>query len=154
MSAPVDHHATIPVADLSAFLEGRWEIVRRIEDRRADTQHRMHGTGRFQPAAGDPATLVYDEQVVWQPAGQTMTGTRRYLIADIAGATARVLFDDGRPFHALDLSTGTCPVHHDCAPDIYTGVYQVLHRDRFTVRWTVNGPRKDSVLHTTFARIS
>mgnify|MGYP006291481951 FL=1 len=154
MTAPDDQPMAMPVADLRAFFEGRWEIVRRIDDRRAGTQHVMQGTGRFQPAASAPATLVYDEAVVWQPAGQTMTGTRRYLIADIAGAAARVLFDDGRPFHALDLSAGTCPVHHDCPPDLYAGSYRLLDQDRFTIRWAVTGPRKDSVLFTTFTRMS
>ncbi len=144
----------MPVADLRAFFEGSWQIVRRIDDRRAGTQHAMHGTGRFQPASFEPATLVYDEHLVWQPAGHTMTGVRRYLVADIAGAAARVLFDDGRPFHTLDLSAGSCPVHHDCPPDVYAGAYRVLDRDRFTVRWTIAGPRKDSLLFTTFARIS
>ena len=81
-----------------------------------------------------------------------MTGTRRYLLADFAGAAREVRFDDGRPFHALDLSAGTCPVRHDCPPDVYDGAYRVLDADRFTVRWTVTGPRKDSVLETTFTR--
>jgi hypothetical protein len=154
MTVPNDQHASIPVTDLRAFFEGRWEIVRRIDDRRAGTQHVMQGSGCFQPAASAPATLVYDEAVVWQPAGQTMTGTRRYLIADIAGAAARVLFDDGRLFHALDLSAGACPVHHHCPPDLYAGSYRVLDRNRFIVRWAVTGPRKDSVLVTTFTRMS
>ena len=154
MTASDDLQAGIPVTNLRAFFEGRWEIVRQINDRRAGTQHVMHGTGRFRPAAGAPATLVYDEEVVWQPGGQTMTGTRRYLLADLRGARAEVRFDDGRPFHALDLAAGTCPVRHECPPDVYDGAYRILDADRFTVRWTVTGPRKDSVLQTTFARDS
>ena len=154
MTAPDDPQAGMPVTDLRAFFAGTWTLVREIDDRRAGTRQMMHGTGSFQPAPGEPATLVYDEEVVWQPAGQAMTGTRRYRIADIAGASAQVLFDDRRPFHTLDLSAGSCPVHHDCPPDVYLGAYRVLDRDRFTVRWTVTGPRKDSVLRTTFARIS
>ena len=154
MTAPDDQLAGMPVTDLRAFFAGTWTLTRQIDDRRAGTQYVMHGTGRFQPAPGEPATLVYDEEVVWQPAGQTMTGTRRYLLADLHGARAEVRFDDGRPFHALDLSAGSCPVHHDCPPDRYDGAYRVLDGDRFTVRWTVTGPRKDSVLETTFTRVS
>jgi hypothetical protein len=144
---------TCPVADLRRFFEGRWGIVREIDDRRAGAQHVMHGTGQFQPTPGEPAALIYDEEVVWQPAGQTMTGTRRYLIAEISGARAQVLFDDGRLFHSLDLSGGSCLVHHDCPPDFYDGQYRVLDGDRFLVRWTVAGPRKDSILLTTYTRV-
>ena len=152
MTAPNVPESPRPVSDLRAWFAGCWRIVREIDDRRAGAHHVMHGTGTFTPAAAEPHALVYDEDVVWQPAGRTMTGTRRYLITEIRGARARVLFDDGRPFHALDLATGRCPVHHDCPPDIYAGEYRVLDADRFTVRWTVTGPRKDSVLFTTFTR--
>ncbi|MBK1698084.1 hypothetical protein CKO21_12620 [Rhodovibrio salinarum] len=142
----------MPVYDLCAFFVGRWAIVREIEDRRAGVRHVMRGSGTFALPSGDPAGLLYDETVTWRPAGQEMTGTRRYRIANLAGARAEVLFDDGRPFHALDLSAGTCAVHHDCPPDVYDGLYRVLDTDRFTVRWAVTGPRKDSVLMTTFKR--
>ena len=157
MTAPVSpdaSHAPMPVADLRAFFEGSWRIVREIDDRRAGARYEMHGTGTFAPAPGEPDALVYDEEVVWTPAGQTLTATRRYLIAGIGDAAAELLFDDGRPFHALDLAAGTCPIHHDCPPDTYAGEYRVLDRDRFTVRWTVTGPRKNSVLFTTFTRMA
>ncbi|MBK1670245.1 hypothetical protein CKO28_19635 [Rhodovibrio sodomensis] len=154
MTAPDPFDPPLPVADLRAFLPGTWRIVREIDDRRAGQRHVMHGTGTFAPAPGDPTGLVYDEEVVWAPAGQTMTGTRRYLIAGLRRASAVVLFADGRPFHALDLADGACAVHHDCPPDTYTGEYRVLDTDRFTVRWTVTGARKDSVLFTTFTRMA
>jgi hypothetical protein len=154
MTAPQAAPNAMPVTDLRAFLAGNWRIVREIDDRRAGARHEMRGTGTFAPAPGEPDALVYDEEVVWQPVGQPITATRRYLIAGIRGARADVLFDDGRPFHALDLTAGTCPVHHDCPPDTYAGDYRVLDWDRFTVRWTVTGPRKDSVLVTSFTRMA
>jgi hypothetical protein len=153
MSAPDPNAEPYPVSRLRTFLEGAWRIERAVDDRRAGARHVMRGTGAFRPAPGEPDTLVYDEEVVWAPAGQEMTATRRYLIAGIRRAAAEVLFDDGRPFHALDLASGACPVHHDCPPDTYAGEYRVLDADRFTVRWTITGPRKDSRLFTTFTRV-
>jgi hypothetical protein len=152
--SPDAPHAPMPVTDLRAFFEGSWRIVSEIDDRRAGARHEMRGTGTFAPAPGETSALVYDAEVVWAPAGQTLTATRRYLIAGIRGAAAEVRFDDGRPFHALDLSAGSCPVHHRCPPDVYAGAYRLLDTNRFTVHWTVTGPRKDSVLFTTFTRIA
>jgi hypothetical protein len=154
MHAPDPSENPMPVTDLRTYFRGRWAIDRRIDDRRAGQQHTMRGTGVFQPDGSDPAALLYDEEVVWQPADWPLTATRRYLVAEIAGARAQVRFADGRPFHALDLSTGRCAVAHDCPPDVYDGTYRVLDADRFRVRWTVTGPRKDSVLVTSYSRLA
>jgi hypothetical protein len=63
-----------------------------------------------------------------------------------------VEFDDGRPFHPLDLAAGACAVEHRCGDDLYAGEYRLLDRDALDVRWRVAGPRKDLEIHTAYRR--
>jgi len=65
-----------------------------------------------------------------------------------------VRFDDGRPFHTLDLSTGRAEVEHDCAPDRYRGRYRINGEDRWTLAWQVRGPRKQMIIATRYVRAS
>lgn len=139
--------------DLRRYFSGRWRIDRLAEDRRAGAAYRMIGTGAFQ---GDGGTLAYQEAVAWSVDGRRFTASRgyRYLFDAQTPAAAQVRFDDGRPFHALDLADGTAEVTHDCPPDRYDGFYRLLDADRFRVRWVVTGPRKDLVLSTLFVRVA
>ena len=62
-----------------------------------------------------------------------------------------VAFEDGRPFHALDLEGG--PVEHQCGEDRYSGEYRLRGRDTLDVHWRVTGPRKDLEIATTYRRL-
>jgi len=141
-------------SDLPAYLHGAWRIDRLVEDRLAGATHRMHGNGAFQP---DGAELAYSEAVSWTLDGQMLTGERAYRYAfpapQAAPRHAEVRFADGRLFHTLDVEDGHCEVAHDCPPDRYDGLYVLLDDDRFRVRWTVVGPRKDLVLSTLYSRV-
>ena len=63
-----------------------------------------------------------------------------------------VEFEDGRPFHPLDLSGGACAVEHLCGEDRYAGEYVVLGPDALRVAWLVTGPRKRQVIESLYRR--
>ena len=62
-------------------------------------------------------------------------------------------FEDGRPFHGLDLRTGACSVLHCCGPDRYRGEFTVTSPDRFEVRWEVQGPSTSLLLESRYRRL-
>jgi hypothetical protein len=133
-------------ADLPDWLTGTWTARRVIND----------GAGTF------TGTAVFGDDgaggLRWHEAGRlalpshTGEATRTYrIVADGTGAW-EVQFEDGRPFHPLDLSRGRWAAEHHCGEDVYRGVYAVTGPDRFTVTWHVSGPRKDDVIACAYAR--
>jgi hypothetical protein len=122
-----------------AELVGRWTVDRVVRDERSDTTGRFHGTATFTPDGRwvEEGTLEF---------GAYRGPARRELrIAD-----GMVWFDDGRPFHPLDL-TGR-PVEHLCGEDVYTGVYRLPAPDRLEVSWRIAGPRKTQRVDTSYSR--
>ena len=83
------------------------------------------------------------------PADAAASRTLRYTVR---GATAAVRFEDGRPFHELDLRTGRTEVVHPCGQDTYRGELQVTGPDRWVQRWEVGGPTKAYVSTTVVTR--
>ena len=143
-----------PIKGLRSFLQGEWNLERRVCDRRAGQQGRLTGRARFVPesegllyreegrlAIGDPASPVYEG-----PALQS------YRYAFPAPARAQVQFGDGRFFHDLDLTAGRWAATHLCDPDRYDGDFAALGPDAWRVVWVVAGPRKDLVLDSTYRR--
>lgn len=124
--------------DLSAFL-GLWLLERAIDDLRAGQRARLVGTARFTAA---PEGLLYCEEGLLElPAQPPIRAERRYLWRQ-SGAQITVLFEDGRPFHAI--APEPAPrAHHDCAPDSYDVRYDFAHWPQWAADWRVHGPRKD-----------
>ena len=133
------------VTDLVEYLGGAWS-VRRVVNHGV---MRFDGVARFAPIARGELT--------WSEIGQLRTDThegpasRAYLITR-AGRAWEVRFEDGRPFHPLDLRDGRCDAEHLCGADVYRGVYEVLEPDRFAVRWRVTGPGRDDVIASEYRR--
>jgi hypothetical protein len=135
--------------NLIALLSGRWSVQRRVVDLRSGREGAFTGTASFEPEG---------DRLRWAEAG-------RMRFADHDGPAARRLsiaggpegwtveFDDGRPFHPLDLATGACAVEHRCGDDLYAGEYRLLGPDALDVGWRVSGPRKQQEIHTTYRRI-
>jgi hypothetical protein len=131
--------------ELPVWLDGRWSIERVIND----------SEGRF---IGD-AVFDLDRSggAVWREAGRLVIdgfdgpASRTLHLAPDRGAW-QVRFDDGRPFHSLDLSTGRWEAEHLCGPDLYRGRFAVLDHDRMTIRWRVIGPDRDDVIATGYRR--
>ncbi len=129
--------------------EGDWRLERLIRDARAGQVVQADGCAILR-REGDG--LIYDETVTLRILGQPeMTGTRRYLWRG-AGDRIAIYFDDDRYFHALKLGQGRVEDHHDCPPDSYDASYDFSGWPRWTVRWTVSGPRKSYEMETKFTR--
>jgi hypothetical protein len=168
--------------DLASFLLGRWHVERSLsEGEEQGSFTGMAEFARDAGAAGaaDRLTdrLTWDERGRMRWRGNDLEAFRRLeLVRDAApdggggeggggggeGGGVRgagehadgweVRFDDGRPFHALDLSSGVCSAVHPCGEDHYEGEYRILGEDAFEVRWQVRGPRKDQWILSRYRR--
>ena len=127
-----------------AFL-GAWRIAREIEDRRGP-DGRFEGRAIISEVA--PGEWLYHETGRLSfGAGQGFDAERRYLWRP-AGAMIDVFFDDGRPFHRIDLAGGAD--RHHCAPDIYDVRYDFRDWPFWEAVWHVSGPRKDYVMRSRY----
>ncbi len=143
------------VADLDDWLRGEWRFARTIN---ADVGT-CRGTATFEPAHR-PRELVWRERGRLRLGAYDGPSTRTLRIAPAAPLGGdqgdnngyAVSFDDGRPFHLLDLTAGRCDAVHHCGPDVYRGVYEVHDAAHFAVTWRVEGPRKRDVIATRYAR--
>ena len=111
----------------------------------------MLGEAQFSPEAN---ALLYRERgaVTFGSYVGTAEQKHRYDFPHEA-SRASVYFDDGRPFHELDLSNGIALVSHACGDDLYEGRFIALDDGRWESRWTVAGPRKDQSILTLYTRI-
>jgi hypothetical protein len=139
------------IDDLATFLAGSWRLQRTIVEG-GSVVGSFTGTGTFDPApAGDRGVLRYRERGTLHLDGTTVTATR-CLVYRVTGSRAQVAFEDGRPFHDLDLSTGVDVVEHPCGADRYRGRLEVLDADTWHHTWRVTGPHKDHEIRTVLAR--
>ena len=109
---------------------------------------RGDGTPGWEASFEGRATLTPDgEGLVWREEGTlTLPGRpplaagRRYLWRPSAGGIA-VLFEDGRPFHRIDLGQPRPSDLHRCGADLYRVAYDLRRWPRWSVAWRVDGPR-------------
>jgi hypothetical protein len=163
-------HVERTARDLASGLEGRFRgttVFGPLGGGEADgdrDQDGAAGRGTPSPGSADPGDgagggpaggqgLLHHESgtFVWQGTPRPAERILRYLPGDRTG-TARVEFSDGRPFHDLDLSSGTYVADHPCAADLYRGEFTVLGHGRWRTRWRVRGPAKDILLITDYVR--
>jgi hypothetical protein len=152
MSLPRQEDAAplFAVADLRTYLAGAWEIRRNLEDGRLGQRGTFDGRAVFAPdRAGG---LAYREEGRLALGGFETLAHQGYRFGFSAPHIAEVSFEDGRPFHALDLSAGSWEAEHLCAADLYRGLFRAEGPERWTVTWTVTGPRKDQRLESLFTR--
>jgi hypothetical protein len=139
-----------PVADLRAYLAGEWQIRRVLNDKLRGAQGRFEGRAIFAPEQDH--TLAYREEGCLELGGFETLAHQSYLYAFPATHRAEVSFTDGRAFHPLDLRDGQWDAEHVCAADLYRGRFRAEGPDRWSVLWTVTGPRKDQSLESLFTR--
>lgn len=142
----------VPVPDALAYLRGRWDVQRTLRDSgAADGAGRFTGTAEFR-RAGDGLWLHVEEGVLeWNGVRNDARRTLRMLPQP--DGTAAVEFDDGRPFHHLDLRTGAWSAGHPCAADQYDGSFTVVSPDEWHLRWRVHGPSKNQLLVSAYRRL-
>lgn len=127
--------------------EGDWRVARTILHA-AGPRARFDGRARFE---ADGAGLVCREAGALTIAGHApVMAERRYLWRAGAGGAIDVLFDDGRPFHRIDLRQCAPQDRHMCDPDIYEVRYDFARWPAWSSLWRVRGPRKSYRMETLY----
>lgn len=124
---------------------GTWTLSR-IITHAAGEADRFDGQANFTRAG---PRLIQDETGVLTTRAGSFNATRRYVWAERAGRL-EVSFDDMRPFHAIPLGELRPETVHLCDPDRYHVAYDFSDWPRWRSVWTVEGPRKDYVMDSTF----
>lgn len=110
---------------------------------------RLRGTACFSACA---AGLLLEEHGTISVGTYVGEATQRYVFQIEGASVANICFEDGRPFHQLNLATGLARVRHDCPPDRYEGRYRALAPTCWLLSWRVTGPRKHQTLTSRFTR--
>lgn len=135
-----------------AALIGMWRIDRRILDARGPDAH-FTGEMTITESEAAPATLSVEESGTLRIGDQTpVLANRTYRWVFRTATSVEVLFDDGRPFHEIDLTSPHPQTRHHCPPDTYDVRYDFRLPDEWRATWTVTGPRKDYVMTSTMTR--
>lgn len=140
------------VADLFGYLAGSWTIGRDVTCLRTRTHGRFEGELRCdrEPAG---SLLMHERGTLnWSGVRREAFRTTRAVATGEPGV-AEVCFEDGRPFHDLDLRTGDWTAVHHCGADTYRGSFAVADSNTWTVVWRVHGPDKELRLASRLVRI-
>jgi len=130
-----------------AELEGRWQVVRRIDDRRAGLVGHFEGEAVWCPDADGLRQL--ETGVLRYGDAAPMQASRVYLWRQDGDGLA-VFFEDGRPFHRV--GPERLQDRHLCDPDIYDVRYDLSAWPDWVQDWIITGPRKDMRLVSRFSR--
>jgi Family of unknown function (DUF6314) len=147
-SAARRHHPPVPIADLAAFLAGRWRI-----DRRLDALAGAHFSGEAVCRRSRIGFLSYSEHGTLTLGGKRLEAGRDLVYRLLTSSSAAVYLTDGSFFHPLDLSSGYKRVRHLCEADTYIGQFLVVSFDEYCVEWHVRGPRKSYTSRSRFERL-
>ncbi len=140
--------STIPVVDPIVFLAGAWDVARDVRDDATGTAGTFVGTATFTPRGAGLDWVEHGCLTLGEYEGEASRTLR--IVPD--GAGWMVTFDDGRPFHPLDLGTGVTLVEHPCGRDHYVGGLRAESVDAVTIRWRVAGPKKDQTIVSRYTR--
>lgn len=132
-----------------ADFEGRWRLIRRIDDARAGLAGRLEGEALYAPGQG--GLVLTETGRLYYGDGPPLQAERRYLWREEAGGIA-VFFEDERPFHWF--SSDAPETRHDCPPDLYHVRYDFSAWPEWSAVWQVSGPRKDYVMESHYTRVT
>lgn len=116
--------------------EGDWRIDRRVRHD-AGGEAAFEGVARLEP---DGEGLLWREVGRLTMDGRSWEATRRLLWRPAPEGVA-VLFEDGRPFHRIDLAQTRPTDAHPCGADLYRVAYDLTAWPEWSVVWRVDGPR-------------
>ncbi|MGK5545850.1 DUF6314 family protein [Streptomyces sp. URMC 127] len=142
-----------PVPDAAAYLAGEtgeWTVERSLSDLASGRSGSFRGTAVFRAADDGRLLQTEDGELHWD--GTTGRAGRTLALLPAPDGTCEVTFADGRPFHDLDLRTGSWTVSHPCAADRYEGTFTVVSHDEWHVHWRTTGPAKDHVQDSVYRR--
>lgn len=128
-------------------LAGQWTLWRRV-DHADGTAAALDGTCRFEADRGG----LRQTEIGTLRVGSSALEARQ---VQLWRPGPRVLFADGRAFHAV--GEGRRPAaRHLCGADLYEVTYDFaeLPDGRWAVEWRVRGPRKDYVLRSRYHRVA
>lgn len=144
---PIDRSSSAARPSFHDF-SGDWQLSRRIEHVNEPSAD-FSGKAVLNRVKGG---YWYREDGQLQIEGHaSFTAERRYMWVD-DGARVKVLFEDGRPFHHIDLSHDQPSDIHHCDPDIYDVRYDFAGWPQWCCVWRVSGPRKDYVMTSVYMR--
>ncbi|MFG2287275.1 DUF6314 family protein [Streptomyces sp. NPDC048595] len=155
-AGPAPEAVPYPVADVAAYLAGRWRVERTVQDLRAGVEGAFRGTAEFRPAgageptAGEELLHVEEGRLIWD--GTEYPASRTLRLRPRSDGTAEIRFADGRPFHDLDLRGGRWTAVHPCSADRYAGTFTTVAADEWLLSWRVTGPAKDQLLRSVYRR--
>ena len=129
---------------LSDFMGSAWRVSRQIK----------HADGTDATFSGQATWRAAPGGAIYEEVGTLCTGCAQVEAHQVHlwDGQLNVHFQDGRFFHAVPPRGG--PVHHECPPDTYVGLYDFAAEDAFTLRWRVTGPRKDYTMLTNYCLLS
>lgn len=131
-------------------LIGAWRLSRRVRPDQGPMA-RLDGEARVAPEAGG---LRYREAGLLRlPGHAPMTAGRSYLWRVVPGGIA-VAFEDGRPFHVIDIAQARPEACHQCGADHYAVRYDLAGWPRWSSRWRVEGPRKAYTMVSRYAPLA
>lgn len=136
--------------DLDAF-EGTWALSRVIKDSLTGAEGRLAGQAVFTAREGGGLDYLESGELNYG-AQPPMAATRRY-IWEPAESGIAVLFDDGRPFHVIDISKLMPDANHHCDPDLYHVSYDFTAWPAWRAIWRVVGPKKDYRMLSEYKRL-
>lgn len=139
------------VDELGPFLLGSWRVTRTLHDLGSGAVGSFEGTAVF--SRREDGMIGHREHGLLAWGGRGGEAERSWdLVATDDPGVWDVRFDDGRPFHRLDLRTGRWATEHRCAPDLYVGDFEVEAPDAWRYTWQVSGPRKSLELASRLTR--
>lgn len=134
---------------LRDWLQGDWQLTRETDDHINDQRYRFAGASQF--LASQDGLIQHDKGMLSLENGQAFQAEQRYLW-QFSAEQILIKFTDNRLFLTLSPPFTLCDSQHLCGQDDYVARFEFLSNTEWYVRFQVNGPRKNYVMTSHYAR--